>query len=103
MKIAKLFSLEDLAKARTPGAKDKQPRKRRMESQLEGHHEVLIGSGYSKGGTTHPKAHFYHKAGNLVMVNRETGDWSHYTNEKGFTQAGSGYGTLRDYLRTKGG
>lgn len=100
--LKKLQSIT-INKARTPGAKDKQPRRKRGAI-----HSVLSVGGYEKGSLKHPKVDFYHKkdsqgmtTGDLVLVNKKTGDWSHYTNEKGFVKQGSSHEDLRDYISKK--
>lgn len=95
-------AINSFEKARTPGAKDKQKRKRRMiESHLQGHSEALAEQGYERGSISHPKVHFYRKEGpegNLILINRKTGNWSHYNNEKGFVKEGAGHEDLKRYL-----
>jgi hypothetical protein len=87
---------EKFEKARTPGAKDIKPRRRRGAI-----HNVLSVGGYEKGSLKHPKVDFYHKhdTGDLVLINKRTGDWAHYTNEKGFVKQGSSHEDLRDHLK----
>ena len=82
-------------KARTKGAKDIQPRRRRGAI-----HNVLTSKGYEKGSVAHPKADFYHKldTGDLVIVNKKDGRWSHYTNKEGFTKQGSSHEDLRQHI-----
>jgi hypothetical protein len=84
-----------MEKSRTPGAKDIKPRRRRGAI-----HNVLSASGYEKGSAQHPKADFYHKldTGELVIVNKKDGRWSHYTNKKGFTKQGLSHEDLREHL-----
>lgn len=101
-----IHTINEFEKARTKGAKDKQKRKRRgvIESHLQGHAEALAEHGYERGSISHPKVYFYRKEGpegNLVIVNRKTGDWSHFNNEKGFVREGKGQ-SLRGYLNLKG-
>ena len=84
-----------LEKARTPGAKDKRPRRKRRAT-----HNVLTVEGYEKGSISHPKVDFYHKldTGDMVLVNKKTGEWSHYDNESGFRNQGKSHEDLREHL-----
>jgi hypothetical protein len=57
-------------------------------------------AGYEKGSVEHPEVDFYHKldTGEMVLVNKKTGRWSHYDNEHGFTKEGSSHKDLRSHL-----
>jgi hypothetical protein len=90
-----LQKIEVLQKARTLGSKDKRPRRKRGAM-----HVTLTAQGYEKSSISHPKTDFYHKLDTreLVLVNKKTGEWSHYTDEKGFTKQGSSHEDLREHL-----
>jgi len=65
-------------------------------------YSILTGHGYEKSPIKNKNSHMYHKldSGDLMMVKKKTGEWAHYSNEKGHVKSGEGH-ELESYLKGK--